>query len=112
MRQFNRSRARQPYERFDFFFDVVPAHVVAHTESRIIFEADRFDEIAEKLSSSTGAGEEGPVKTVVSAAGSSNDFHKTPTQKINPWPMNIITLSSSRECLIGDEKDRRLQARF
>ena len=57
------------------------AHVVAHTESRIIFEADRFDEIAEKLSSSTGAGEEGPVKTVVSAAGSSNDFHKTPTQK-------------------------------
>ena len=56
------------------------AHVVAHTESRIIFEADRFDEIAEKLSSSTGAGE-GPVKTVVSAAGSSNDFHKTPTQK-------------------------------
>ena len=24
------------------------AHVVAHTKSRIIFEADRFDEIAEK----------------------------------------------------------------
>jgi hypothetical protein len=39
------------------------AHVVAHTESRIIFKVEHSDEIAKKLSSSPGAGQGGPVKT-------------------------------------------------
>jgi hypothetical protein len=56
------------------------AYLVALTESRIIFEADRSDEIAEKLSSTLGAEQEGPVNTSVSPGGSS----KTPTQNDEP----------------------------
>jgi hypothetical protein len=55
-------------------------HVVALIESGIIFEADRSNEIAEKLSSTPGAEQEGPVNTSVSPGESSNDFLKTPTQ--------------------------------
>jgi hypothetical protein len=55
------------------------AHVVSHSESRIVLEAD--GEIEKKLSSSLRTGEDGPRKTSIHARESSSDFDNTSSSK-------------------------------